>query len=222
MINLKDIDKLKTYKRKYLRTASIFGVIGMIIMPLLVLLFASHDSLTNSNISVIGATKEHHVEHVLLISALSIFYHVYILYIYYITENRKFFAKRMINVATPFMILSSLFRYNPEENYWTAQIHVIFSFIAAILYIYCVILLVMHLRYFDRKISGFCFMIITAVAAIAFLIIFKTMIISSLIEIVGVAAVSAVLFTISLLVYKSKNFDVVDFYEYHLNEKNNK
>ena len=51
MINLKSIDKLKTYKRKYLRTASIFGVIGMIIMPLLVFLFASHDSLTNSNIS---------------------------------------------------------------------------------------------------------------------------------------------------------------------------
>lgn len=216
------MDKLKTYKRKYLRTASIFGVIGMVLMPLLVLLFALQDSLVNSNISVIGAQKENHFEHVLLISALSIFYHIYILYIYYITENRRFFAKKMINVATPFMIISSLFRYNPEENYWMSQIHVIFSFIAAILYIYCVILLVMHLRYFDSKISGFCFIIITAVAALAFLIIFKTMIISSLIEIVGVAAISAILFVVSIMVYKSKNFDVIDFYEYHLNEKKNK
>ena len=212
-------DKLKTYKKKYLRTASIFAIIGIIIMPILVLLFALNDSLIESNISVIGATKEHHIELILLVSGLAIFYHMYILYIYYITENNKFFAKKMINVATPFMILSTIFKYNPEENYWTAQLHVIFSFIAAILYIYCVILLVMHLRYFDSKISGFCFSIITGVAVIAFLIIYKTMIISSLLEIIGVAAISTVLFVISIMVYKSKNFDVIDFYEYH--EKKN-
>ena len=213
--------KLKTYKKRYLRTASIFAIIGIIIMPLLVLLFALNDSLIDSNISVIGATKEHHIELILLVSALAIFYHLYILYIYYITENNKFFAKKMINVATPFMIISTIFKYNPEENYWTAQLHVIFSFIAALLYIYCVILLVMHLRYFDSKISGFCFSIMTGVAAVAFLIVFKTMIISSLLEIIGIAAISAILFTISIMVYKSKNFDIVDFYEYHNKEKIN-
>ncbi|MBQ9730920.1 MAG: hypothetical protein IJV94_02180 [Bacilli bacterium] len=214
-----DKQKLKIYKRKYLLTASIFAIIGIIIMPLAVLLFSLNDSLIDSNISVIGSKPEHHLELILLVSSLAIFYHFYILYIYYITENNKFFAKKMINVATPFMILSTIFRYNPEENYWMAQIHVIFSFIAAILYIYCVILLVLHLKYFDPKISGFCFVVISGVAVVAFLIVFKTMIISSLLEIIGVAAVSAILFIISIMVYKSKNFDVIDFYEYHKNNK---
>lgn len=216
---MKQFDKLKTYKRKYLLTASIFAIIGIVIMPLAVFIFSLNDSLIDSNISVIGSKPEHHLELILLVSSLAIFYHFYILYIYYITENNKFFAKRMINVATPFMIISTIFKYNPEENYWLAQLHVIFSFIAALLYIYCVILLVMHLKYFDPKISTFCFSVIAGVAIVAFLIIFKTMIISSLLEIIGVAAVSAVLFIISIMVYKSKNFDVVDFYEYHKNNK---
>jgi len=212
--------KLKTYKKRYLRTASIFAIIGIIIMPLAVLLFSLHDSLTNSNISVIGSKPEHHLELIILVSSLSIFYHFYILYIYYITENRKFFAKKMLNVATPFMVISTLFRYNPEDNYWISQIHVIFSFVAAVLYIYCIVLLVMHLRYFDRKISYFCTVVMTIVAILAFLIIFKTMIISSLLEIIGVAALSLILFIISIMVYKSKNFDLVDFYEYHDNKLN--
>ena len=212
--------KLKNYKKRYLRTASIFAIIGIIIMPLAVLLFSLHDSLTNSNISVIGSKPEHHLELIILVSSLSIFYHFYILYIYYITENRKFFAKKMLNVATPFMVISTLFRYNPEDNYWISQIHVIFSFVAAVLYIYCIVLLVMHLRYFDRKISYFCTVVMTIVAILAFLIIFKTMIISSLLEIIGVAALSLILFIISIMVYKSKNFDLVDFYEYHDNKLN--
>lgn len=211
--------KLKTYKRKYLRTASIFGIVGVIIMPLLVLLYALNDSLLDSNISVIGANKEHHLGLILLVSALSIFFHLYILYIYYITENQKFFAKKMINVATPFMIISTVFKYNPEQNYWTAQLHVIFSFIAAILYVYCVILLINHLRFFDSKISNFCYGVIAPIVIVAVLIALKTMIISSLLEIIGIAAVSLTLFIISIMVYKSKNFDVVDFYEYHKQEK---
>jgi len=220
VINLDNEKKLKTYKKRYLRTASIFAIIGIIIMPLAVLLFSLHDSLTNSNISVIGSKPEHHLELIILVSSLSIFYHFYILYIYYITENRKFFAKKMLNVATPFMVISTLFRYNPEDNYWISQIHVIFSFVAAVLYIYCIVLLVMHLRYFDRKISYFCTVVMTIVAILAFLIIFKTMIISSLLEIIGVAALSLILFIISIMVYKSKNFDLVDFYEYHDNKLN--
>ena len=152
---------------------------------------------------------------IILVSTLAIFYHFYISYIFHITENNTFFSKRMLNVATPFMIISSFFRYNPEDNYWMAQMHVIFSFIAAILYIYCVLLLVMHLRYFDRKIPALCGSVATAAFIIALLVVLDTFIISSLLEIIGVAAISVVLFVVSLLVYKSKNFDIIDFYEYH-------
>ena len=47
----------KKYKKRYLRDASIFGIIGTIILPLVSLLFALQDSLTDSNFSVIGGSS---------------------------------------------------------------------------------------------------------------------------------------------------------------------
>ena len=105
---------LITYKKKYLLTASIFGIIGIIAIPVLAYFFASQESLFESNMSVIGSKQEHRLFHIILCSIIAVYYHSFITFIMYATGSKKFFAKKMLYWATPmlrFMLFCHLVQY---------------------------------------------------------------------------------------------------------------
>ncbi len=211
----------KKYKKRYLRDASIFGIIGTIILPLVSLLFALQDSLTDSNFSVIGGSSiEKRIPHVLLCAFISLHFYSHLNFIMFVTGNEKFFARNYLKVAGGLLTISALFPYDPSYvNGWNSEIHIILSFIGVGLFILSFILLMNNLKYFDPKIY-LAFTSIGFIALILFgIVVLKIFIINSLVEVIGLALASLFMYILSLCILKSKNFDPKDFYEYYLNKK---
>lgn len=208
---------LKKCRKRYLLTTSIFGVVGVIIIPLLAFIFAKQDSLTESNFSVIGGSSiEKRIPHILLCSLISFFFYYGINLMMYITGNEKFYARNYLKTAAIMLSLSAFFPYDPlYNNAWSSQIHIILSFIGVGLFILSFILLVANLKYFDIWIYRV-FMSIGLIALLlAGIIVLKIFIINSLVEVIGLGLSSLFMYLLTIAVYKSKNFDVVDFYNYY-------
>lgn len=157
------------------------------LIPGATVLFASLDSWTGTNLSVLGSTGRNKLLFALWGFLTGIYYCIYILYLFHIGRYRNLAGKGLVFTAAAFLLTAVMIPYTPKEYPLKAQLHVLLAFLSPILLTLGIVSFLRFLSSRDRPRFLRAWNIMWLFAACSLALLFKAGFITSFLEVFLVA-----------------------------------
>lgn len=200
------------YRRNFRWLTLLFGVFGVIIIPIYTIRFASNASLTESNMSIIGNSMDKLSEFILWGVLTVGFFMTAFSFLFLLTgfENKR--ANRLLRVACGLLILTVLIPFLPDQYPTLAFFHNLFAMAAPLIAIVVMLMFVLYLGQCDPSVfrKAIIFLVISVTISAALVLTTGT---SGLVEVVFVVSMCALLFNILIWLLRSDKVDLLTPYE---------
>lgn len=195
--------------RRILRNAGrVFTVLSVGVVPIYTLLFASNQSLLESNISIVGNSPGKYLGIIVWGFLCAAFFYAMLSYLFLLTGYDQAIGRALLYAVCTLLVLTVITPFQPEEKPVQASLHNAFAMSAALLVLALLLVFIRFLGRIDAAIRrrG---MIWWLAASLLCGVLLLTTGISGLVEFILIATMCQLLNALMGWIYQSSAFDPV-------------
>lgn len=200
------IPRIDASRTQMNRAALFYGALSLVIVPAYTVLFASADSLIDSNISIIGSTPGRERSFIVWGLLSAGFFLMMTNYLFVIGRYESGAMRALLHTACGLLVVTTLIPFKPDQKPVSAEIHNVTAMSASVL---TLIVVLAYLRHIVRMDPGLKRLLVAwgVLTAVCIGLIIGFGVITGLLEVMFIVAMCQLMFRTMLAVQRSEKID---------------